>query len=138
MGEANVGLAFDAGEVEARVVLVAGDAVAVAAAVGIDQRADPVLEAHGAHVAGGVGGRIVERIVAARHEHGLDDLAVRVDGPPLADRVDAFDAGANVAQVGQQVVADELHVLVDDLAGAVRVRRGEPTQQRAVDRRVQL
>src|SRR3569623_657985 len=101
--EVDVGLAFDTREVEARMVLVATDAEATAAPVGVDDRVDRGVEVVRADVADEHRARLVRSVVRARQEQRLDLLAAGGARPELAARGGVVEPLARGAQGNEQV-----------------------------------
>ena len=134
MGEVDVGLLVDAGEVVERVVVVAGEAVAGAAAIGVDEGGDGGGFADGGEITINAGGGLVGEGIGAGEE---EDFVV-VHGPDLRLLGDGVEAGAEFAQVLEEIGADVAEDFPEGLAGLKVFGFGEATQHGDVDGGVEL
>lgn len=134
MGEVDVGLFVDAGEVVEWVVVVAGEAVAGAAAVGVDEGGDGFVFADGGEITINAGGGFVGEGIGAGDE---EDFVV-VDGPDLRLLGDVVEAGAEFAQVLEEIGADVAEDFPQGLTGLKALGFGKATQHGDVDGGVEL
>lgn len=138
MGEVDVGLGGDAGEVEARVVAVAGEPVAGAAAIGRDGAEDAVVESAGGDVAVHAGGRIFGERIGAREEEHARAFGRVVERPEFGVAGDEVEALAEGTDVAEHVFADEAHDFPERVAGVELRGGGEAAEEGAVDGRVEF
>lgn len=134
MGKVDVGLFFDAGEVVEWVVVVAGEAVTGAAAVGVDEGGDALVFADGGEVTIDACGRFVGEGIGAGE---VEDFVV-VDGPDLRVLGDVVEAGAEVAEVLEEIGTDVAEDFPQGLTGLEALGFGESAQDGDVDGRIEL
>lgn len=134
MGEVDVGLLLNAGEVVAWVVVVAGEAVAAAAAVGVDEGGDGGVLADGLQIAAQAGGGVVDDGIGAREEEDF----VLIHGPELGVLGDVVEAAAQLAQILQKILADVTEDFPQRLAGFQALHFGKAAQDGDVDGRGEL
>ena len=132
MRKVYIGFFVDAGEVVERVVVVAGEAVAGAAAVGVDKGGDGGGFADGGEITINAGGGFVGHGIGAGEE---EDFVV-VHGPDLRLLGDVVEARAEFAQVFEEIGADVAEDFPEGLAGLEALGFGKATQHGDVDGRV--
>jgi hypothetical protein len=138
VGEVDVVVLFQIGEVEEGGVVVAGEAVAFAAAVGVNHAEDGFVFAGGFDEAGEAQGGFIGEGIGARHEDDFEGSMRAVDGPEVGVVFDVFEAMVKGFEVDDEVFADEAHDFPEGIAGGEFGGGGEASKEGDVDGGVEL
>lgn len=131
VGEVDVGLGADAGEVVEGGVVVAGEAVTGPSAVGIDEGCDGVALADAFQITTDAGRGIVGQGIGAGKEEDFEIAArERPESGVLGDEV---EPAAEIAQVIEEVLADVGEDFPEGLAGLEETGLSETAEESDVD-----